>query len=116
LKLVDVKRTRELMEILYMVPPMYHLNREAWPKRRASILSHLAFWGLLHRELATAPLHRFEYLSEDRLVQRTTFRTREGEVSISVNFSGGSQAGFPPYSATVDGAVSIPARTYEAQP
>ncbi|MHC1769654.1 MAG: glycoside hydrolase [Verrucomicrobiia bacterium] len=34
MKLKDVENTRELLEILYMVPPIYHLNREAWPKRR----------------------------------------------------------------------------------
>ena len=115
LKFDDVEQTRELMEILYMMPPLYHLNREAWPKRRERILQHLAFWGPLHRELATAPLTRFACLSEDRLVQRTTFQPKSGEVTITVNFGAKAQAGFAPYSATVSGSISTPRRVFRAE-
>jgi len=114
LKFSDVKQTRELMEILYMVPPMYHLNREMWPKRRDEILHHLTFWGPLHRELATTPLTRFESLSADRLVQRTTFQTAKGDVFITVNFSQTEQQGLPPQSATVSGAVITAQRIYHS--
>ena len=114
LKFSDLERTRELMEILYMVPPMYHLNRQTWPNRRERILKHLAFWGPLHRELATAPLTRFAWLSQDRLVQQSAFQTRHGEVSITVNFGRAPQAGCPPYSATVSGSISVPQRNYRA--
>ena len=114
LKLTDIKNTRELMEILYLVPPMYHLNRETWPKRREQILRHLAFWGPLHRELATAPLTGFACLSEDRLVQRTTFHRKSGEVTITVNFGEKAQAGYAPYSATVSGAISVPKQVFRA--
>lgn len=113
-KFHDIEQTRELMEILYMVPPMYHLNRETWPKRRARILSHLAFWGPLHRELATTPLSGFACLSDDRLVQRTTFQTEKGDVTITVNFGGRSQAGCLPFSATVNGSITVPQRVYRA--
>jgi hypothetical protein len=116
LKFKDVSRIRELMEILYMVPPMYHLNRETWPKRRELILEHLAFWGPLHRELGTAPLTHFAYLSEDRLVQRTTFRLRSGEVTITVNFGGVAQAGYAPDSATVGELISMSKRVYSGRP
>lgn len=115
LKLKEVEKTRELMEILYLVPPLYHLNRETWPKRRERILRHLAFWGPLHRELATAPLTRFAYLGKDRLVQRTTFRPKTGEVTITVNFGEKPQAGYAPYSATVRGSISAPQPVYHAK-
>ncbi len=114
LKFKDIEQIRELMEILYMVPPMYHLNRETWPKRRERIVQHLAFWGPLHRELATAPLTRFACLSEDRLVQRTTFHPKSGEVTITVNFGGKAQASYAPYSATVNGSLSIPKQVFRA--
>ncbi len=107
MKLSDVQQTRELMEILYMVPPMYHLNRETWPKRRDRILEHFTFWNPLHRELACAPLKRFECLSDDRLVQRTTFETRTGDVSITVNFGDSVHAAYPSHSATVAGAIGV---------
>ena len=115
LKFTDIKQTRELMEILYVVPPMYHLNRETWPERREEILRHLAFWGPLHRELATVPLAGFVYLSDDRLVQRTTFHRKGGEITITVNFGGKAQAGYAPYSATVSGLASIPKRVFRAE-
>jgi hypothetical protein len=94
---------------------MYHLSRETWPKRRERILRHLAFWGPLHRELATTPLTRFAYLNEDRLVQRTTFHPKTGEVTITVNFGGTTHAGYAPYSATVSGSISVPQPIYHAK-
>ncbi|MBP7948796.1 MAG: hypothetical protein KA004_04005 [Verrucomicrobiales bacterium] len=114
LKFADVKVLRELMEILYLVPPMYHLNRASWPKRRADILKHLAFWGPLHRDLATVPLDGFAWLSGDRLVQRTTFHPKGGEVTITVNFGGKAQAGYPPHSATVNGCAALRESVYHA--
>jgi hypothetical protein len=116
LKFSDVQQTRELMEILYMVPPIFHVSRETWPKRREHIIEHHTFWSPLHRELACAPLSRFQHLSDDRLVQRTTFETRKGEVSITVNFGERAHAAYPPHSATVAGAVAVPAQVYEAKP
>jgi len=115
LKFSDLQTTRELLEILYMVPPLVHLNRETWPERREHILRHQAFWGPLHRELAPAPMTRFEHLSDDRLVQRTTFLTGNGEVTVTVNFSGHPQAGYPPHSATAAGAILLPSHTYLLQ-
>lgn len=114
LKFANVATPRELLEILYRVPPMYHLNRQTWPERRERVLKHLAFWGPLHRELAAAPLVGFSWLSEDRLLQRTTFSTDKGSVTITVNFSGKPQGGLLPYSATVSGASSMAGMTYHA--
>lgn len=105
LKFSDVAASRKLLEILYMVPPVYHLNRASWPKRKQQILRHVTFWSPLHRELATAPLTRFEYVSPDRKVQRSAFQTAQGEVTITVNFGAEAQAGYPPLSATVAGAA-----------
>jgi hypothetical protein len=114
LKFEDMETTRELLEILYQVPPMYHLNRETWPGRRERIVRHLAFWGPLHRELAPSPLTRFAYLSADRRVQRTTFSCEKGKVTITVNFAGKAQAGYEAHSATVDGPIAFAQRVYRA--
>ena len=73
-KFSNVEGTRELMELLYMVPPLYHLNRETWPLRRDRIVRHLRFWSPIHRKLAPAPMTGFEWLTPDRLLQRTAFR------------------------------------------
>lgn len=107
LKLSDVAGERELMELLYLVPPMYHLNRATWPQRQQRLVRHFQFWSPLHRQLATALLIRFEILAPDRLLQRTTFRGPDGDVTITVNFSGTEVKGFPPQSATVAGASTV---------
>ena len=104
---------RELMDLLYMVPPLYHLNRQTWPLRRERILRHLQFWSPLHEKLAPAQLIRFEWLTPDRLVQRTTFRIDTGEVSMTVNFGSEIAAGYPPRSATVEGPIQVALRTYQ---
>jgi hypothetical protein len=115
LKFGDVAVTRELLEILYMVPPMYHLNRASWPGRRERIIRHVAFWGPIHRELATAPLTRFEWLSEDRMLQRTTFRAANGDVAITVNFDGEERASQPAHSAAVSGAIDVRQKVYQTR-
>ena len=115
-KFTDVAAVRALMEIGYMVPPVYHLNRAAWPARRERIVSHLAFWGPLHEALAAAPLVRFEWLSDDHLAQRTTFRPPggTGEVTITVNYGPDGRAGLPPFSATAGGDTPLAGRVYRA--
>jgi hypothetical protein len=115
LKFSDLAVTRELLEILYLVPPMYHLSREAWPKRRERIARHVAFWGPVHRQLATARLTRFEWLSADRLLQRTTFRAGDGDVTVTVNFAASEQRGFPPHSATLAGSLRFAQTVYQAR-
>lgn len=115
LKFSDLAVARELLEILYMVPPMYHLNREAWPKRREQIARHLAFWGPIHRQLATARLIRFEWLSADRLLQRTTFRSGEGNATITVNFAESERNGYLAHSATVAGDLRVAQTFYQAK-
>jgi Glycosyl hydrolases related to GH101 family, GH129 len=114
LKFSDIAMSRELLEILYMVPPLYHLNREAWPKRREQIARHVAFWSPLHRELATARLTQFEWLSEDRLLQRTTFQRPAGDVTITVNFGDDVLSGHPAHSATISGAIELRQKVYQA--
>jgi hypothetical protein len=102
-KFRDVAEIRELMEILHMTAPLYHLNRDTWPRRRQRILRHLAVWAPLHEKLATAALTRFEWLTPDRLVQRTTFESAEGSFRITVNLDAVEREGIPPRSVRAEG-------------
>jgi hypothetical protein len=104
--------TNTLLEMLYQVPPLYHMNLREFPKHRDRMVAHSGFFSPLHRETALMPLTDFEWLSEDRLVQRTVFGER---IALVANFSerefdhGG--ATLPPRSVLVEhldtGAVSI---------
>lgn len=103
LKLSDVAGDRELLELLVMTPPMYHVSRGTFANRRATIARHHAFFGPVHRVLATAPLTRFEHLSPDRLLQRATYRVDADRVTVTVNFATDERAGHPARSVTVGG-------------
>jgi hypothetical protein len=84
LKFPEVAGTVELLELLYNVPPLYHLNRQEFAKQKAEIKRHYDFFSPLHRELGLLPLTDFRWLADDKLVQQTVFGDR---VEITANFS-----------------------------
>ena len=67
-----------------MVPPMYHLNIDEFAKHRDDIKRHYQFFSPLHRRIGFAAMTDFAWLSDDRLLQRTTF---DNEVEMIANFS-----------------------------
>jgi len=73
LKFSDEDHARELLELLYDVPPLYHLNPSEWEKRKELIRSHYQFFSPLHRQAGLLAMTDFQCLTDDRLVQRTTF-------------------------------------------
>lgn len=115
LKFKNIQSTRALFEILYMVPPMYHINRESFPIRKDTILHHVNFWSPVHKELAEAPLVKFERLSEDGLVQQTTYDTKKGLVTITVNFGTEQWENYPGESAIVGGDTKVKRRQYRVK-
>lgn len=73
LKYQNVLDTVALTELLYQVPPLYHLNLDEFVKSRDAIKKHYAFFSPLHRALGFTPMTDFAWLTSDRLVQRTLF-------------------------------------------
>ncbi len=73
LKAKDQAKTVELLELLYQVPPLYHLNVQEFQKRKAQIKRHYEFFSPLHRETALLPMTGFQWLTPDGTVQRTSF-------------------------------------------
>ncbi|HEY4294096.1 glycoside hydrolase [Luteibacter sp.] len=111
LKFTDVRIERELTQLLYNVPGLYHLSEGTLTDRLPAILRQDAFFAPLHRRLATQALTRFEWLSADRQVQRTTFA--DG-TRLVANFSGEArtvgETTFPPRSVTAIGADGTTSR------
>jgi hypothetical protein len=103
LKFVDTDHARELLELLYNVPPLYHLNMAEWSKRKELIKTHYDFFSPLHRKIGLLPMTDFRWLSDDRMVQRTIFGS---ELELTANFGNES---FHQGEATV-AARSISAR------
>jgi len=83
LKFRDEAATTELTELLYGLPPLYHLNLEEFARHQDRIRAHYRFFSPVHRELALLPMTDFAWLTPDRLVQRTTFGDR---VEMVANF------------------------------
>lgn len=45
LKFVDDIETRMLYEVLYNIPPLYHLDKEEWEKHKDTIVNHSKVWS-----------------------------------------------------------------------
>ena len=113
LKFDDLTKTRSLFEVLYAVPPMYHLSREMWPRRKERIRHHLAFWAPLHRLVGWLPLTCFERLDSSGLLQRTRYGTGPEQVAVTVNFGDTSIEGLPGRSARVEGVPALGGVIYQ---
>ena len=63
---------------------MYHLDRKTLKENKDKITKHFQNFSKLHRELVLEEMVDFCYLTEDKLVQKTTFSNGK---EIIVNFS-----------------------------
>ncbi|NBF01490.1 hypothetical protein GV819_04215 [Pseudomonas sp. Fl5BN2] len=73
LKLSNVRTESELTQLLYNVPPLYHLSADTLQQRLPAMVRQDGFFRPLHERLATQAMTDFRWLSEDRLLQQTTF-------------------------------------------
>ncbi len=73
LKFENAIGTLALLELLYNVPPLYHLNIAEFTKHKAWIQRHYMFFSPLHRQIGGQAMRDFEWLSDNRQVQRTEF-------------------------------------------
>ncbi|XAM00542.1 hypothetical protein OT109_03960 [Phycisphaeraceae bacterium D3-23] len=83
LKFSDQVQTVALIEQLYNVPPLVHLNRDAWREHGDAIARRMAFFAPIHRDAALLPLTSYRWLDDGGFVQQTTFGER---FVITVNF------------------------------
>ncbi len=73
LKLTNVQVENELTQLLYNVPPLYHLSASTIEQRLPLIQRQDRFFRPLHQRLATQAMTGFRWLTADRQVQETTF-------------------------------------------
>ncbi|MBO1579493.1 glycoside hydrolase [Bacillus sp. XF8] len=84
LKVKDEVGNRMLYELLYNVPPLYHLDEVEWKKHKNEITHHLKIWEAFHKKAVTEEMTNFAYLSKDKLVQTASYGK---DIKIIVNFS-----------------------------
>lgn len=73
LKLSNVRVENELAQLLYNVPPLYHLSAATVKQRLPVMERQDRFFRPLHQRLATQAMTGFRWLTVDRQVQETTF-------------------------------------------
>ena len=84
LKFTNVRGVNEVLELLYGVPPLYHLNIGELKEKKQEIQRHSAFFSSNYRHLATVPLTDFSWVTPDHLVQKAEFGD---QASVLANFS-----------------------------
>ena len=76
--------TRMLYEILYNIPPLYHIDKFEWDKYRDDILEHYEVYSDFSKDVVNLEMTDFSVLSDDRMVQMTEYG---GKVKVIANFS-----------------------------
>lgn len=83
LKFSDQREATALLQLLYAVPPLYHLNAAVLDRDLTVIAAADRVFRPLHERVFTQPMTDFAVLSPDRLLQRSTFG--DG-TAVTVNF------------------------------
>lgn len=73
LKIKDEVSSRMIREILYNVPPMYHLDSNIWEENKEIIIAHNKIWSDFSKTAIQNEMTDFNFLTEDRLVQTTSY-------------------------------------------
>lgn len=97
LKLSNVRAENELTQLLYNVPPLYHLSAATLKQRIPLIQRQDRFFRPLHQRLATQAMTGFRWLTADKQVQETTFA--DG-TRLVANFAAGDKEGYAGKSVT----------------
>ncbi|MEU4928062.1 glycoside hydrolase [Streptomyces yokosukanensis] len=105
-KLPDQSRTRALLAMLYNVPLNLVLDQDELDRHGKQIAQLQKYFEPLHKAAATQPMTDFRRLTEDRLVQRTTFG--DGVLTVTANFSARTHDGLP--AGCVDAVIKGGAR------
>lgn len=75
---------RDLFDALYGEPPLYSLSASQWEEQKEEIAASYARATKVARRTGFARMVSFEYLTPDRLVQKTRF---SNGISVTANFS-----------------------------
>ncbi|MFE6168762.1 glycoside hydrolase [Viridibacillus arvi] len=84
LKIADEIENRMLYEILYNVPPLYHIDKYEWGKYKTTIINHSKVWSNFSKKAIKEEMTDYKILSDDRLVQMTEYGK---DLSVVANFS-----------------------------
>jgi hypothetical protein len=89
---------RQLLDLLYGTPSIWAADRQVISEWKTPLAALAKFFDALHRRIALLPLTSFEWLTADRLVQRTRFGA---EITLTANF------GAAPYDGLQAGCLRV---------
>lgn len=72
-KIKDIVPNRMIREVLYNVPPLYHLDAAEWETYGEEIASHNSVWSEFSKQAVIREMTGFQYLEEDGSVQKTFY-------------------------------------------
>ena len=82
-KIKGATQDRMVREVLYNVPPLYHLDAAEWETYKDDIAAHTKVWSAFARRAVLQEMTEFRYLKEDGSVQLTGYG---GELKVVANF------------------------------
>lgn len=83
-KFKGATQNRMLREVLYNVPPMYHLDNVEWEKYKEDIIAHNTIWSKFSRQVINKEMTDFKNLTEDGTIQLTQYGDN---IKVVANFS-----------------------------
>lgn len=72
-KIEGATQDRMIREVLYNVPPLYHLDGEEWAEYGQEIAAHHKVWSAFSRKAIDKEMTGFACLREDGTVQKTNY-------------------------------------------
>lgn len=72
-KIQGATQDRMIREVLYNIPPLYHLDAEEWEKYKQDIVNHQTVWSKFSKLAITEEMTDFVYLTDDGAVQKTLY-------------------------------------------
>jgi hypothetical protein len=92
-KFSNLVQVRTLLQLLYNVPSLWSLDQKTIHEHGERIKALNAFFAPLHRLIGDKPLTGFEWLTANRMVQRTQFGN---EIELTANFGEQAFSNIPP--------------------
>ncbi|MGL5378334.1 glycoside hydrolase [Clostridium sp.] len=84
LKFKDDIKDRMLYEVLYNVPPLYHIDKNQWKEHKELITNHTKVWSEFSKKAINKEMTDYKILSDDKLVQMTKYGE---DLIVIANFS-----------------------------
>lgn len=72
-KIKEEVNDRMVREVLYNVPPLYHLDGQEWEKYREAVTAHHVVWSPFSKQAVLREMTGFEYLKNDGSVQKCSY-------------------------------------------